>query len=237
MKDDRGFTLIELSLVVVLLVLMSAIAATRFGIIDTWQRKTSIRSFINTWEFIASQARFRGESYRLVIDIDRGTYYVRREIPVEGPTARNVDYLRGFRTQSELERRAKEETRNLQTLEEEYKEEDIREGDALENIFYRAMFRDPNANYRLGVPIEFPSLKDEIRLIQGLRFRDVSIRGEENESGIVAIRFTSTGATDFAVIHLASEGGVMTAVMNPATRKVNLIPDDVDYSWAGKSPN
>ena len=234
MKNDRGFTFIEVSLVIVLLVLMSVLAASRFGVIDSWQKKSSIRLLINTWEFIASQARFRGESYRLVIDIDRGTYAVRREVPVEGPSARNVDYLKNFRTQSENSRRAKEEQENLASLDEEFKEEDVREGDALESIFYRVIFRDPNANFRLGIPIEFPSLKNEVKLAEGLRFRDISVRGEESQTGTVAIRFTSTGAADFAVIHLASEGGVVTAVMNPATRKVTLTQGDVDYAWAGR---
>ncbi len=230
-RSESAFTLIELALVIVLLAVMSTLAASRFGIIDNVQRKSAVSKFINTWEFLSQQARARGESYRLIIDITRNVYTVRREVPVDSVRPKNVDHLRNLRLDSEIERRAREEQEKLESLEDEYKEEDVREGDALENIFYRMAFRDPEGNFRLGVPLEFPSMKDEVRLPESVRFRDVSVRGEEVLTGVTAIRFTSTGANEFAVVHLLVGDGVMTALMNPATGKVQLNPGDTKYEW------
>lgn len=226
-----GFTLIEIALVIVLLALMSTLAASRFGIIDNVRQKSSISKFVNTWEFLSQQARARGESYRLVVDIPRNTYTVRREVPLESARPKQVDYLKNFRTKSEQERRAREDQEKLATLEEEYKEEEAREGDALENIFYRTVFRDPEGSSRLGIPIEFPSLKDDIRLPDSVHIRDVIVRGEEFRDGTAAIRFTASGANEFAVVHFAVGEGAMTAVMNPATGRVQLNTGDVKYEW------
>lgn len=213
---------------------MSTIAITKFGAIDSFRQKASIRRFINTWEFLHAQARARGESYRLTIDLGRNVYTVRREVPIEGPGSKNVDYLKNFRLKSETERLAKEEEEKQLSLDDEYKEEDARQGDTLENIFLRTVFRDPEQNFRLGLPIEFPSFREEQALSPGVRFRDVAVGGEEVKDGIAAIRFTAAGAGEFATVHFQVEDSVMTAVSNPATGRVDLSPGDLEFEWTKK---
>lgn len=229
--DKRGFTLVEVAIVIFLIAIMSTLAITRFGAIDSVRQKSSLRRFVNTWEFLHAQAKARGESYRLQIDLNLGTYTVRREVPVQGPAVQQVDRLRNFRTKSEQERLAKQDQERLLSLEEEYKEDDARQGDALENVFFQTVFRDPEQNFRLGIPIEFPSLQKEQALAPGVRFRDVTVAGEEVKEGIAAIRFSSTGASEFAVVHFLVEETVMTAVVNPATGKVDLNTGDQEFDW------
>lgn len=230
-KKESGFTLVELALVIALLAIMSTLAASRFGLIDSWRQKTNLRKFLNTWELLSREARSRGESYRLVIDINRNTYTVRREVPVDSVQSHTTDHLKNFRTKSEQARLAKEEQEKLLSTEEEFKEEEAREGDALENIFYRMVFRDPDAGFRLGVPIEFPSMKNDVWLGEELHIRDVEVRGEKFDQGVAAIRFTSFGGNEFSVIHFDLGSGIMTGVMNPATGRVQLLEGDVKYEW------
>ncbi|MFN8389565.1 MAG: hypothetical protein U0136_04680 [Bdellovibrionota bacterium] len=230
--DERAFTLVEVIVVVTLLVVMGGLALSRLGGIEVFQYRSAVRHFVNTWEFVRAQAKGRGESYRLLIDLDRQTYTVRREVPLTSNDAKTVDYLREFRTKSELERRAKEQDQKLKTLDEEYQAEDARQGDALETLFYQTIFRDSEQSYRLGVPLEFPSLKDDQRLPRGVRVRDVTIGGDEVTSGIAAIRFSANGASEFAVVHFEVGDTVQTAVANPATGKVSLDKGDLKFEWA-----
>jgi type II secretory pathway pseudopilin PulG len=231
-STEGGFTLIEIMVVTLLLVFMSGLAVSRFGGIDLFRYKSAVRHFINTWEFLRNQAVARGESYRLIIDLDRQSYTVRREVPLTGTQANTVDHLRGFRTTSELAERAKEDQEKLKSLEEEYKEEDAVQGDALENLFYRTIFRDPDQSVRLGIPLEFPSLKDEQRFPPGVAIRDVVVAGEEINTGLAAIRFSASGASEFAVVHFLAGENIQTAVINPATGRVDLHNGDLKFEWS-----
>lgn len=225
--DQDGFTLIEIALVIVLLVTMSALMVSRFDALNTWRQRASLRKFVNTWEFLYQQAQARGESYRLVLDFERNAYFVRREVPVPRQD-QNVDHLAGLRLESEQRRLSEKRDQQLLSLNEEYAEEDARQGDALESLFFGMLFRDPQASYRLGVPLEFPTLKNEITLVDGLKFKDANLGGERQDRGQVSIRFSARGVSELAILHFFIGNQVMTAFVNPTTGRVSLEAGDLD---------
>lgn len=229
--NDCGFTLIELILVVVLIALIATFAATRIDTVVLWKLEGDIRKFAGTWEFLFNEAYGRGESYRLVINLDRNSYYVRREVPVEGTVIRQVDYLENLRTKSEKERRAKKIEEEMLSVKEEFEEEDRRQSGALDTLYYQTMFSDPEGPRRLARPLEFPSLAEERVLTDGLEFRDVQTRGEKVNSGRVFLRLSSRGSGEFAVVHLAAGETVFTVAIHPATGKVSVFDGDIDLEW------
>ena len=217
-------------MVIILVMIMAGISATKFSALDSLNFKSSLRKFTNTWEFLYSEAKAKGESYRLIIDLEKNSYSVRREIPVVSSTS-SRDVLKDFRLKSEVERMAKKDQEKLKDITEELKEDELREGEVLENLFYQKVFFDPNSNVRLGVPLDKPSLGEEKFLSPGLRFRDIEIAGEKADGPEVVLRFSSNGTTDFAAVHLSADQTNYTAVINPATGKVRLYDQDIDFDW------
>ena len=211
---------------------MSGLALSKFGALDFWREKSEIRKLLGTWELLAREARQKSESYRLVVDLADNTYYARREVPIDQAQGRNVDYLAGLRNKVGRNTVAERQEKDLLSLNEEYKEQDSRDGESLELVFYKTMFRDPEDLSRLGIPLDFPSLAEPQPLPPGIRFRDVIIGNTKSTEGKVYIRFSANGATDFAVIHLLVHNDVLTAVMNPATGTVKLEEGDKEYEWS-----
>lgn len=209
---------------------MVGISATKFNALDSLNFKSSLRKFINTWEFLYSEAKAKGESYRLIIDLEKNSYLVKREIPSISQIS-GRDVLKDFRLKSEIERLEKQEEEKLKNIQEELKDEELREGEVLENLFYQKIFFDPSSNVRLGTPLDKPSLGKEKFLSSGLRFRDIEIAGEKADGPEVTLRFGSNGAIDFAVIHLLADQAIYTAVISPATGKVTLYDRDLDFDW------
>ncbi len=231
-SSDSGFTLIEVAAVIVLFAVMSVLAIRNFGLLDSYRSDTELRKFISVWELVAGDAKRRGESYQLLIDLDDQSYTVRREVPLEGTTRKTVDYLENFRRK--MGRQAEREE-PLLSVDEEFKQEDAREGDTLENLYAKTFFRDPGEPTRLGAPLSFPSLAERQRLPEVIRIRDVQVGNEQFERGEVTIRFSSTGTSDFAVVHLLvpATGKILTAHMNPANATVKVVTGDESFTWLG----
>ena len=229
---QQGFTLIELSLVIVIIALISSLVVSRFDSIVFWRIKGDMRKFVNTWQFLFQESLGRGESYRLVIDLDANTYFVRREVPVGDRTFVQVDRLKNLRLKSEQARRDQQELNNLPSLDEEYREQDYRESGSLETLFYDYVFADPEGNVRLAMPLEFPSLAEQAELTKGLRFLDVRAHGERQDRGQVFIRFSPRGASEFAVVHLRALDDIFTVVMNPSSGEVSVHKGYADFEWS-----
>lgn len=232
LRKHKGFTLVELVLVILLIALISTLAATRFESIQIWKLKGDIRKFVDTWEFLYNEALARGDAYRLVLNLDENSYYVRREVPQTDNTIRQVDYLENLRTKGERERRAKkkEEEERL-SLEEEFAAEDERQNRPVETLFYEFIFADPGSSIRLAAPLEFPNLAKERKLIADVSFTDVTTRIGKVEDGKAVIRFSPSGASEFAVVHLKANEQEFTAVMNPASGEVTIHPGYKDFEW------
>ena len=231
LKNELGFTLMEVGVVIVLLLIMTTVAASRFGMTDRMRQNSELRHFINTWEMVQQTATGKGDSYRLVLDLDRAVYYVKREIPVRTPRSKKVDYANRLRSDKEKARRAAKETeRKRSDIKQQLEEEQSRQSGALDQQFYEMIFRDPSAEVELASPLEFPSLEDEQELHE-IKIRDAFVSGREVDRGLAIIRLLASGATEFAAVHLVAGNTVYTAVINPATGRVSLREGDEKFDW------
>ncbi len=227
-KGSSGFTLIELVLVIGLLVIIGGFSLSRMDSVIGWKQKGDLRAFANTWEFLFHEALIRQETYRLIADLDRERYFVRREIQVDRGVEQ-VDYLANLRTKGERERRSKQHEEETMTLEEEFRAADAREAGSLEQIFFAAVYSDPNSSFRLGLPTQLPSLGEGKNLTDGLKFRDVELGEKRLDAGAVHLRISPQGADDFAVVHITLGPDVFTMALNPTTGKVQTLTGDVAF--------
>ncbi len=74
-QDHRGFTLIELAIVIVVLGVMIALIAPRLGEIGEADLKRSARHLTSSIRFLRDEAQAKKEVYRLVFDIEGGHYW------------------------------------------------------------------------------------------------------------------------------------------------------------------
>ena len=74
-QNHRGFTLIELAVVIVVLGVMIAIIAPRLGEIGEADLKRSARHLTGSIRFLRDEAQAKKEVYRLVFDIEGGHYW------------------------------------------------------------------------------------------------------------------------------------------------------------------
>jgi|GEM_PF-3848775 len=199
---EAGFTLIELVVVIILFAVVSTVAVGHFNSLVGWRHKTDIRKLLSTWEFLTSQAQASGKVFRLYLDIDRNGYYVREEVPLRVEESRDVDYLANLRTKGEKKRRAKKDTEDLLTLDEELERRDEQDGLPLNTLFFRFILTGPSGSVRLSRPIDYPSLAEISVFPPDLKIIDVKVRGEKFKDGSPFIRIARGTGSEFAVIHL-----------------------------------
>jgi prepilin-type N-terminal cleavage/methylation domain-containing protein len=72
----RGFTLIELILVLVIIGLAMGLAAVRLGTLDTWREQASLRKLTDTIVLLNNQAVLNQVFYRMEFDLEKNMYRV-----------------------------------------------------------------------------------------------------------------------------------------------------------------
>lgn len=226
-----GFTLVELIVVILLIVTLSSLALSRLDSASGWQQKNALREFGDTWQMLLFEALNRRDAYRLIIDLDANSYFVRREVPLDRDTVIQVDYLKNLRTKSEKERRKHREEDQLLSLDDEYRQDEIRQNGPLEELFYQTVFADPNASARLAVPTEFPGLAQEKVLPPGLFFKEVETSAQKAKSGQIVIRFSPRGASEYALVRMQAGDQTFTIFVNPATGSAETVSGDADFEW------
>lgn len=234
-QGESGFTLIEVSIVIVLLVLLSTLAVSKLGALDILRVNSAIRQFTNTWEFLAGEALSRGKTYRLVIDLRNNAFLVRRELPLPD-AAKNADRIATQRLDSERQRLEEKQLEEELSLEEEFAAEDERQLAPLEELYFEQIFSDPDTGVRLAIPLDFPSLGKRQNLPPAIRIRDVELIGKVQTEGLVNLRLSPSGAVDSAIVHFvsgeSSGAQVFSALINPATLKVELYSGERHLSRA-----
>jgi general secretion pathway protein H len=76
MKDKKGFTLIELSVVIFILAAFFLIAIPKFKDITEVNIKSASRRLSGTIRYLYNEAVFKKKVYKLAFDIDRNEYWV-----------------------------------------------------------------------------------------------------------------------------------------------------------------
>lgn len=212
---------------------MSTLAVSKFNSLQGWRVKGGVRNLMTTWELLYNEASSKNRNYRLIIDLDEQTYFVRREVVAQGFEAQQVDYLKNLRTKGEQKRRAQQEVENLGTLEEEFREDDFRQGAELDKLFFETIFADSGSIVRLARPLAFPKLAEPTILPEGLVIESVKVRGKTYTDGQPFIRISGRTGSDFAVIKIkVGEDQELTMVNDPGTGTFRLAPGNIDYEWS-----
>ena len=73
---QRGFTVAELALVIVIIGLAFGLVSTRFGIVDSWRENSAFRRLADTIVFINNQAVMDQVYYRMEFDLEKRQYRV-----------------------------------------------------------------------------------------------------------------------------------------------------------------
>lgn len=230
--------MVELVVVIVLLGLLGSLGYSRVDSVLQFKQKENLRDFANTWEFLFQYSLARGQSYRLVLDLDENYFQVVKEIAAKPGEAVQVDLLKNLRTRREKIRREKEENETLISQEEQAQiEQDQATGDLGEQ-FFGMVFSDPNRSTKLAPPDEFPELADANYFVEGLEIRDFKNGIDTIEEGKTFIRFSPRGASQFALIHFKVDESDFTLFMNPSSGKVSIENQYKDYEWTyGKREN
>ncbi|MBL7663189.1 type II secretion system protein [bacterium] len=221
---DGGFTLLELLAVVTLILVISGLALSRFGVINSWQQKSDARRLVDTWQLLLSESSARQESYRIAFDLDRQSYRVLREVPLPPEEIQQVDLLQNLRLDSEKKRRnQKRILADKQSFSEELVAEEKRQAGDLEALFYAFRFRDQETGVRLTPPLEFPSLAEERVLPVGVKVKAVVTPHDEKMRGEAYIRISDQGTNEATVIYLTLNDQPYSIFLSPAKSKVELI--------------
>ncbi len=89
----RGFTLIELVVVLAIISIVSAIAITRFNIIDNFKANIELQTLINDCDYAKMKAISTGEEY--ILNFGKHYYYIvgASTSSTKAPIRRNLDNI------------------------------------------------------------------------------------------------------------------------------------------------
>ena len=73
-RSNKGFTLVEIVVVMVLISLFMVLSIPLFSNIGTSSLGTSARRLSGTIKYLFNESAMSGREYRLIYDLDRGTY-------------------------------------------------------------------------------------------------------------------------------------------------------------------
>ncbi len=173
---EKGYTLIELIAVVVLLAILSSFFVSRFTFTSSWSVDSSLRELRNRIEFVVQDSVSRQVSYQIEFNLEENSYQVWEIKPVEAGDIQQVDTLAGLRSKKERERRAKrEELQASFSMEQEYIKSALQEGRPLDELLYRRVFDDPFGAQRRIPSLEYPSISEKTYLPPEVTITEVLI--------------------------------------------------------------
>ena len=91
-NSRSGFTLIELSVALLLVVLLLSIAIPRLGEYADVELKSAVKMLATTMRYLHNEASLRKTFYRLVYDLDHQRYYI--EQPIQDLNTGTIEFVR-----------------------------------------------------------------------------------------------------------------------------------------------
>lgn len=201
--SSRGFTLVELVIVIVLFAAIFALVPLSFGSFSYWRQESFIRKLTDTIQFLFHQSVADQVFYRIEFDLVRGTYRVGALEPHTGLVVDLPTYDQG----------AGDLTLQLASF------LNPSPGSISEMV-------SPAAFPSLAEPVALPdgATIEAVRNMSGQRTRE---RGET-----ATLTFSPRGFSEFGVIHLKLiGGGVVTILVNPFTGIAEVHRAFKDFEW------
>ena len=215
-SDSKGFTLIELTIGILLLALIMAIAIPSLTVLTTAKMKTQSAQLAGTIKFVYDLAARKSLAHRIVINIDEGKYWVEvsedkvriKKEKVESDNGRGL---------------TEEEQAELNGEDEEEEESEVWQGQGGIEVpqFIKPKPRKPTFQQfksKLTEPVELPD---------NISFHSVYTINQKDEykEGTAYIHFFPTGFAEKAVIQLADDNdSIYTLELRPLTGKVKVYP-------------
>ena len=199
----RGFTLVELVLVIAIIGVTFGLVATRSGTFDLWKERDFERNFSETIVFLHHQALADQSYYRLEIDFDQNTF----QIGVMKNEEENNEELADLASDAGI----------LSV-----------ELSAFQHpSFGRTQSMIPPPGFPSLADAKKPPARivfDDVRTMRGL--------STKTEGGKAYIMFSPVGFSEFAVIHLRYPGEKITTILvNPFTGLTEIFNEYKDFQW------
>lgn len=199
---QKGFTLIELIVVVLLIAVMFGVVGFRSGTFAFWKEESFVRRLSETLVFLHHQAVTDQAFYRIEFDLAKNSYRIgvmKAEASIE-----DAEII-------ELAQDAGNLTLELAAM-------------LNPSVSEEATMIPPPSFPSLAEPVPFPqgmSIED-VRTVRGLK--------KASEGGVAFIHFSPRGFSDFALIHLeTSSGAPVTIGVNPFTGTSEVYREYVDF--------
>ncbi len=204
----RGFTLIELILVIAIVGLTLGLVTVRIGAVDFWREQTSIRKLTETIALLNNQAILDQAVYRLEFDLKGNSFRAGVMRPDNaGLGGASAGALSGV---------------NL---------------DPLEELLADLLSPESSSGATMIPPPSIPSLAEPHSLGGRYVMLDVvtaegKFSREDEDAPNPAIRFSPRGVSDFGVIHISTgRDSAVTIVANPWTGLAEIHPGYKDFKW------
>jgi len=202
--NHRGFTLIELVLVLLIMGIIMGLVVVRTGTFSYWQDEGFLRKLSETITFLHHQAVADQAFYRLDFDLDDNSYTI--------GVLREDEYYDEYLTELALD------AGNLSLELSAFLNPSIGSTQTL---------IPPPSFPSLADPTFFPSgvTLENIRTVRG--------QLSDTRGGSAYLMFSPRGFSDFAVIHLRlSKGAEVTILVNPYTGNTNIYREYLDFEWS-----
>lgn len=224
LHSQKGYTLIELMAVVVLLALISGFFVSRFTFSSSWSIDSALRDLSNKIEFVTQDASSRQVSYEIEFNLQDQSYQVWEVRSIETGEVQNVDTLAGMRTQRQQSRRS--EQNMVSSPEDEYVREALQDARPLDELLYKKIFDNPFGENRRMAPLEYPSLAEKVFLPPEVRIEDVLVNNN-SAFGLYAqflrVLIITPDISHFEVrILLSTDNGPAEIVSNMRSGKLGI---------------
>lgn len=201
-KDQRGFTLLELVLVIVIIGLAAGLFVVRLGVLDFWKERTALRKLSETIVLLNNQAVMDQAFYRMEFDLEKNQYAVGVMRPEDTVTQTSMPI-------------------NLPPLQLELA--------ALlsPNVADGSTMIPPPTMPSLAQPLQLPGRMVFMDIVTP---RGKVTRNDNRENP--SLMFSPRGFSEFGVIHISlGENSAITILVNPWTGLAEVYPEYKEFKW------
>lgn len=216
LDHKRGFTLLELIIVIVIFAVVATLIGVRTGSFSFFSQEGTLRRLSETISFLHYQALADQRMYQLELDLGKNSFRVGQLIDI-GPA--NSQMAQGL------------EDAGILSWELSFMLDPSAHSDQI--------FSPPENFPSLAEPIALPSGMSfiDVRTMRGVITPPNTGIGEISETdpnrpGVAYIRFSPRGFSEFAVIHLRmADSREVSLLVNPFTGETSIIRGYKDFEW------